>query len=130
MQHHDRFKLITGKVKNLVDLNTLLTSAAVWAEATQVAPKSIGMVDLTYTDILLNLGYSTDDEPYPVQFIVKEVGTCEELEGISNEELEARLNQFEEPIENVVCHELVVVRVPGETEEIDLLVMVIMVKAA
>ena len=122
-QHHDKFKLFHGTVATIADLQTLLNTSAAWALAIGATPKSIGAVDLTYEDILVNIGYDDSKEPVAVKFLVKEIGNCDHLG--ETKAIEEKLNHSEDEIEGVICHELVVLRI----EEVDVLVMVIMLQA-
>ena len=128
-QHHDQFKLIPVKVKELRDLENILSDISLWAVEEGLCPKSIGIVDLTYEDILISIGYTIPEDPYKVKFVVKELGTCEQVERLKNEDLEYRVNLFEEDLTDVLDQALVVVRIPGNEEDEDVLVMVVMTKA-
>lgn len=108
-QVHSHFKAFSGAFDGGAGVAALSAEVATWVNGANVAPKSIGIEYLEgQKQLLLSVGYRTDETPYKVSLTTANIGRVETLDATGLASLETRMAKAASGIANIICHELFV----------------------
>lgn len=108
-QVHHHFKIFAGGFDSSGGITTLAEQVASWVSQSGAAAKSIGVEYLESSgQLLLSVGYRTDEPGYAVRLHTVNVGKVEALDAAGLAELEGRMGRAAAEVGNIICHELFV----------------------
>jgi hypothetical protein len=103
-QFHDNFKSFVGS-----DIASISDAIASFAQSSNVAAKSIGIVHVNSAgELLFSLGYRDDEPGYPVALKSVSLGHVDTVHSAGLDDLDNALTEAAAGISGIICHELVV----------------------
>ena len=108
-QTHDDFKMFTGKLDDAGHISEVAKQVQTWSEKKTFAPKSIGIEYVEHSkQIILSVGYRTDEDGYAVTLRSQKIGRIGELNADELVRLERAMKAVAQNAQDVICHELYV----------------------
>jgi hypothetical protein len=108
-QVHGQFKLFTGPLAADRTLGALADQVTAFARDHKVAAKSIGVEYLeSAQQLVLTLGYRTDEPAYPIGLRTVSLGKVETLDAAGLAALEQKMAAAAGKLDKIICHELYV----------------------
>ena len=104
-QVHDQFKIFVGSA-----FDEIGEKVARFAAENKVAAKSIGVEYLEGAErLIVTLGYHTGGDHYPIRLNAVSLGEAGSMdEGRDFADLERRMSEAAQNVQNIICHELFV----------------------
>lgn len=106
-QVHNQFKLFSGKLGKDHKLGALGAEVAAFARDHKVAAKSIGVEYVESAgELVITLGYRTDEPAYPIALHAVSIGTIESFDAATFPALEQKMMAAAAKLDKIICHEL------------------------